>query len=68
MMNKAYTSEYESFIDQFLKQHPEIVEEQQRNWCTYWEVKIDPETAHVRKEDLVPDDQYGFRWHTGRPH
>ena len=67
-MNKAYVSEFETFMSQFLQAHPEVVEEQRRGWRSFWEVKIDRETAHFGKEDVVQDDQYGFRWHTERPH
>lgn len=62
-MNKAYVSEFETFMNRFLQAHPEVVAEQRRGWRSFWEVKIDRKTAHVSKEDIVPDDQYGFRWH-----
>jgi Protein of unknown function (DUF3460) len=67
-MNKTYVSEFTRFIDQFLKEHPDVVEEQVRNWREFWEPEIDPATAHARKEDVVPDDQYGFRQHTEETH
>jgi Protein of unknown function (DUF3460) len=59
-MNKAYVSEFTNFIDHFLKVHPEVIEEQRRNWRSFWEPDIDPATSHVSKEDIVPDHHYGF--------
>ena len=59
-MNKAYVSDFEIFMNQFLKEHPEVVEEQRRGWRSFWEVKIDPATSHFGKEDFVRDDHYGF--------
>jgi hypothetical protein len=60
-MNKAYVSDFEIFMNQFLKEHPEVVEEQKRGWRSFWEVKIDPAAPNFSKEDIVRDDQYGFR-------
>jgi hypothetical protein len=60
--------EFENFMDQFLKEHPEVVREQHRGWSSFWDVKINPETTHIHKEDLLPDDLYGFRWHTHKSH
>jgi hypothetical protein len=59
-MDKTYVSDFTHFMDQYLKVHPEVVDEQVRNWRSFWEPKIDRETAHARKEDIVPDHQYGF--------
>jgi hypothetical protein len=67
-MTKPYISEFETFMNQFLQSHPEVIEEQRRNWRSFWEPEIHHETAHPRKEDLVPDDQYGFRWRPHKPH
>ena len=67
-MTKPYISEFETFMNQFLHEHPEVIEEQKRNWRSFWEPEIDRETAHPRIEDLVEDDQYGFRWRPHKPH
>ena len=64
-MTKPYISEFESFMNQFLKEHPEVSEEQRRNWRSFWEAEIDHDTLYPRQEDLIEDDLYGFRW---RPH
>jgi len=62
MMNKAYVSDFEIFMNQFLKEHPEVAEEQMRGWRSFWEVKTDPAASHFSKEDVVRDDHYGFHY------
>lgn len=59
-MDKAYVSDFTHFMEQYLQVHPEVVKEQWHNWREFWEPEIYPETAHARKEDIVPDHQYGF--------
>jgi hypothetical protein len=36
MMSKEYLSDFEKFMDQYLKDHPEVVKEQRRAEETYW--------------------------------
>jgi len=59
-MDKAYVSDFTKFMDQFLKVHPEVVEEQMSSWASFWDLKIFPDTMHMRKEDFIRDDHYGF--------
>jgi len=60
--------EFERFMERFLTDHPDVVREQHEGWSSFWEVKIDPATSRINKEDLLPDDLYGFRWNTHKPH
>jgi len=60
--------DFEKFMDQFMKEHPDVTLAQQRGWRSFWDVKIDPATTQIHKEDLLPDDLYGFRWNTHKPH
>ena len=59
-MDKAYVSDFTRFIEQFLKVHPEVVDEQRRNWRSFWEVQPDRTATACGKQDFVPDDHYGF--------
>lgn len=59
-MNKAYVSDFTCFMDQFMKVHPEVVDEQLRNWRSFWEVQHGPNDTHFKLTDIVPDDHYGF--------
>ena len=65
-MNKAYVSDFEILMEKFLKDHPEVVEEQRRGWSSFWEVKVDPAATKFSSEDIVPDDHYGFKWQSMR--
>jgi hypothetical protein len=39
-MDQSYESEFTVFMDQFLKQHPEVAEEQMHRWHLEWDPKI----------------------------
>lgn len=44
-MDKAYVSEFTLFMDKYLKDHPEVVKDQQRGWDIYW----NPKAAEARQ-------------------
>jgi hypothetical protein len=63
-MNRDYVSEFTLFIDQYLEQHPEVVEAQRCGWDFGWHTAwFDPQAAREAAEDSVPDDLYGFNLH-----
>ncbi len=43
-MSKEYVSDFEKYMNQYLKDHPEVVEEQRRAEETYW-VSVAPATG-----------------------
>ena len=59
-MSKAYISEFELFMNQYLKDHPEVVEERMRNWRSFWEARVTPAPMKIDSRDIVPDEHYGF--------
>lgn len=59
-MGQAYVSEFEEFIDHYMQEHPEEVVEQKAGWDSFWNVKVDPASLIVHREDVVRDDHYGF--------
>ncbi|NNM69093.1 MAG: DUF3460 family protein [Gallionella sp.] len=61
-MDKAYVSEFMNFMNRYLEEHPEVVEEQRRGWAFFWNAKVDPTAAEITKKNRVPDDSYGFSW------
>jgi hypothetical protein len=62
-MNKDYVSEFTLFMNNYLKQHPEVVRDQQRGWDFGWHTAyIDEVAQREAEEDRVPDDTYGFNW------
>ncbi|HYP67378.1 MAG TPA: DUF3460 family protein [Thiobacillaceae bacterium] len=59
-MEKSYVSEFTVFMNHYLEEHPEVVEDQQRGWNIYWNHEVDFEELKEAEEDRVPDDSYGF--------
>lgn len=54
----GYVSEFTNFIDAFLGQHPEVVQEQRRGWKIFWDKKVDLAELEALKEDIVPMKPY----------
>jgi hypothetical protein len=62
-MNSLYVSEFTVFINQYLKRHPEVVEQQQRGWNDDWQPhRVDAAALREAAADSVPDDTFGFNW------
>lgn len=64
--DKAYVSEFEKFINHFLEEHPEVLEDQRTGRAIYWDRKVDLTAQDKAEKDMVPDDHYGFdysAWH-----
>lgn len=59
-MDRAYVSEFTSFIDHFLEEHPEELKEQHDGRLLYWDRKVDLKELDKAGHDTVPDDGYGF--------
>ncbi|HEY0666405.1 MAG TPA: DUF3460 family protein [Gallionella sp.] len=59
-MYPAYVSEFTSFIEHFMHEHPEEVVAQHAGWCSQWDVAVDPADLVHPREQVVRDDQYGF--------
>ncbi len=59
-MEKGYVSDFTVFMNRYLKEHPEVVEDQQRGWNIYWNHAVDFEELKEAEEDRAPDDTYGF--------
>jgi hypothetical protein len=57
-MKTTNVSEFELFINQYLADHPEVVEDQKRGWDTYWNPKGEQETLMKSKMDSVPNDNH----------
>lgn len=62
-VDENYVSEFTSFIEGFLDQHPEVVEDQRRGWLIWWDHKIDMQAQEEAAMEREPDDGYGFHYH-----
>jgi len=59
-MDRIYVSEFTQFIDRYLAEHPEVVEDQRRGWEIYWDRNVDQAALKEAEEDSVPFDAYEF--------
>lgn len=55
-----YTSEFTQFIDAFLKQHPEVVQDQRKGWNIFWDKKVDLAELEDARQDSVPAKPYSY--------
>lgn len=60
-----YVSEFERFMNDYLKQHPEVVVDQYRGRDIYWDKSVDFEAMKQAAEDSVPID--GGYYYFGKP-
>ncbi len=56
----GYVSEYEQFLDAYLAQHPDIVEDRQRGWYIWWDHRVDLDDLDKQRRDTVPDKPYHY--------
>lgn len=59
-MDRAYVSEFTQFIDQFVEEHPEVVEDQRVGRALYWDKKLDLAEQEKAEQAEEPGDGYGF--------
>jgi len=59
-MGKPYVSEFTKFMNQYLDEHPEVVEEQKRGWASFWQLKAEIRAPEITKGDIARDDSYGY--------
>lgn len=59
-MDRAYVSEFTAFMEGFLKEHPEVIDDQWVGREIYWDKQVDFADWKKTEEDRVPEDGYGF--------
>ena len=52
-MDRIYDSEFTTFMDRFLKQHPQVAEDQMYRWHLDWDPKEIPPDQQDMEADLV---------------
>ncbi len=50
-----YVSEFTRFINDYLAEHPEIIEQQKLNRRTYWDSNVDPRAPDTQDRDKSSD-------------
>lgn len=56
----GYVSEFDQFLDRFLRQHPEVPEDQQRGWYIWWDHRVDLDELDKQREDSVAVKPYSY--------
>ena len=55
-----YISEFDNFIEGFLRQHPEVVADRERGWNIWWDHRIDLDELDKQHADTVPEKPYHY--------
>jgi hypothetical protein len=53
-------SPFTEFMDSFLDEHPDVVEDQHRGWYLFWDHKADFEQMKEANKDSVPVKGYDY--------
>lgn len=56
----GYVSEFASFMDDYLKHHPEVVADQHVGRAIYWDKHVDLDELKRAEQDAVPVDSYYY--------
>lgn len=59
-LGEGYVSEFTAFMNDYIKQHPEVVEDQRKGRAIYWDKKVDFEAQDKAEADSVPVDGYYY--------
>jgi len=62
MRYRGYVSEFTVFIDQYLKDHPEVVKDRSVGFGIFWNRKVDFKAQAQAAKDNDPGDSYGFAY------
>lgn len=56
----GYVSEAEQFLQEFLRQHPEVEEDRRRGWNIWWDQRVDLDALQRQRADSVPVKPYQY--------
>ena len=56
----GYVSEAEQFLQEFLRQHPEVDEDRRRGWNIWWDHRVDLDELQKQRADSVPVKPYHY--------
>ena len=60
MVKKGYESEFSIFINTYLSEHPEILDDQRRGREIFWDKRVDLQAEREADADSVPAEQYYY--------
>jgi len=58
--HEGYVSEITQFLDKFLEEHPEVIDEQSRGWHIFWDRDVDLGELKKADADSVPAKPYYY--------
>lgn len=56
----GYVSEFDEFLDGFLRAHPEVEEDQKRGWYIYWDHNVDLDLLEEQRKNAVKVKPYVY--------
>ena len=56
----GYVSEFDQFLNSYLKQHPEVEEDQMRGWYIWWDRRLNLDELEKERKDTVPAKPYQY--------
>jgi len=56
----GYVSEITQFLDKFLEEHPEVIDDQSRGWHIFWDRDVDLGELKKADQDSVPTKPYYY--------
>ena len=57
---KAYVSEFDQFMGDFLARHPEVEEDRKRGWNIWWDHRVDLDELDKQRENELPVKPYRY--------
>jgi hypothetical protein len=58
---EGYVSEFEQFMQGYLQQHPEVIDDQREGWNIFWDKRVDLDALRVAEQDRVPQRPYVYQ-------
>lgn len=56
----GYVSDFEQFLNNYLAQHPQVVEDRQRGWNIWWDHRVDLDELDKQRADSVARKPYHY--------
>ena len=58
--HSGYVSEFDDFLNGFLRAHPEVENDQKRGWYIFWDRHVDLGELEEQRKDTVKLKSYAY--------
>lgn len=65
-VDREYVSDFTTFMERFMQEHPEVEVDQRRGRALYWDKRVDLQALEKEKQDTVPAEGYYYFAHPGK--